>query len=675
MRQCLQKQPKSRLHDIADARVAIEDAIKEPASASRPGTDRRARRSWQHAAAIGAFLIPAAAAAGWFASRVSSPPGAITHLEMSVQPADQLGNREFTSVRPSRTAIAVSPDGGVVVFSGSTNTSGGAAVVQLYTRRSGEANATPIQGTEGGRGPFFSPDGEWIGFWAANRILKVPAAGGPAVKVCDLPAGPPGLFGASWGDDGFIYFSYPVSEQEAGISRVADGGGKPTTVTRRALAKGEVHVLPHILPGGRGLLFTSRTTGDWQKAQVVLHVTDAGAQHVILDGAADARYVGPGHLVYMQLGTLMAVPFDLSTLTLTGDVVALIEGVMQAVNEPNSQGETGAGQFAVSSSGTLLYADGGTHPNSVFRMVWVDRDGGEQPVLSMRARIDRFISPRLSPDGSKIAVLQPGTTTRSLEVWIYDTERAGGQRLSSAGLQNWPVVWSPDGSRVAHGTDESGVLNIAVRDAAGVTQAMRVTKSERTQWPSSWAKGGNLLAFVQSGPANPQIWVGSMDGGSLKPQPFLDDPRFSFTHPDLSPDGKWVAYASNESGEQAVWVRPYPGPGGRFRISTENGVSPIWTSGGREILYRQTMPDGAKYYSVTVRSFSPFQRGDPRLLFQVKGQPPPYVDTGPVRGWDATADGKRFLLVRGEESRDKPVTHFHVILNWVEELKRRVPTR
>ncbi len=220
----------------------------------------------------------------------------------------------------------------------------------MYVRGLDRAEATPVSGDRRRRGPFFSPDGAWIGFWADNTIKKVPAAGGPPATICDVPAG--GGWGASWGEDGTIFFA-----SSAGIFKVSAAGGTPATVTTPDAAKGERHLLPHAARR-TAILFTTVNSGDWETANVVLQSLDSGEQRVLIPGGADARYVSTGHLVYMKTGTLMAVPFDVRSRQVTGAPVALIEGVMQGVNAPNSADETGAGQFAVSASGTLLYAAG-----------------------------------------------------------------------------------------------------------------------------------------------------------------------------------------------------------------------------------------------------------------------------------------------------------------------------
>ena len=286
----------------------------------------------------------------------SAPP--VTRLQMSLQPADRLASSNLSG-RPSRTSMAVSPDGRLVVFCGTQGN-----VTQLYVRGLDRAEATPVQGTEGGIGPFFSPDGAWIGFWAGNAIKKVPVAGGSPATISSVPEG--GSWGASWGDDGTIFFA-----SQAGIFKVSSAGGTAAAVTTADPATRERHLLPYTLPGGRELLFTTVVSRDWDTANVVLLSLDSGERRVLIPGGADARYVSTGHILFMKTGTLMAVPFDLRSRQVTGTPVTLVEGVMQGVNAPNSLFETGAGQFAVA-SGSLIYALGGISPNLESSWVWLD---------------------------------------------------------------------------------------------------------------------------------------------------------------------------------------------------------------------------------------------------------------------------------------------------------------
>ena len=387
---------------------------------------------------------------------------------------------------------------------------------------------------------------------------------------------------------------------------------------------------------------------------------------MLIPGGADARYVSTGHLVYMKAGTLMAVPFDISSRQVTGASVALVEGVMQAVNAPNTVFETGAGQFAVSSSGTLIYALGGISPNLESGWMWVERTGGAQPVANVPA--GPYLFSRLSPDGQKVAVNVRRAGSRTSDVWVYDLLRGVPTRLTFEGSNSWPV-WSRDGKRVVYGGRTTGVSNLYAANADGSGQPERLTTSDYEQIPSSWASTTNTIAFLQ----RPQIgsygiWVLPMDG-DRRPRLFLES-RFNLSHPEFSPDGRWIAYLSNESGTSAVYVQPYPGPGEKIRISTGGGTEPIWSPNGRELLYR---PLTHQVFSTAIPSLSPFRADTPRLLFELKDGT--YESTAPVRSWSVSPDGRRFLFARFGESTYTPVTMMHVVLNWTEELKRLVPSK
>ena len=576
---------------------------------------------------------------------------------MSVLPADRLV-ASIGSVRPSRTAIALSPDGRLVVFSATRG-----RLTQLYMRGLDHAEATPVPGTEGAIGPFFSPDGGWIGFWADNKIKKVPAVGGPPVTICDaIGFGGTGLWGASWGEDGTIFFK----RQGGGISSVSSTGGTTSEVTTPDVSKGEHDQLPQALPGGKALMFTARTSAGWEEANVVVQSLDTSERRVVIHGGADARYMSTGHLVYMKAGTLMAVPFDVQSLRVTGAPVALIESVMQAVNPLNGNDESGAGQFALSNSGTLIYVLGGVSPYLESSLVWVDRKGGAQ--LMAAAPVRSHLAPRLSPDGQKVAVFVFSGANRDADVWVYDASRGTPTRLTFGGENRYPI-WSPDGKRLVYASNASGVLNLHAISADGSGKPERLTTSDYAQWPSSWAATSNAIAFVELHPPINQIWILPLDG-DRKPRLFVES-RFNLGR---SADGHWIAYLSDESGATEVYVQPYSGPGEKTRVSTDrdstNGAGgPIWTANGREILYRSNR----RYFSAPILSLAPFRADTPRLLFEAK--PGEYNGTVPVRGWDVTSDGQRFLLLRNVASTDKPVTEMHVVLNWTEELKRLVPAK
>ena len=657
IQRCLEKDRKARIGDIAVARFLLADnatlsAMPTAATHVASAAARWPRTlPWVVAALLVGTLI------GWLLSRPPAGAPPLTHLQMSVLPADKLVG-SIGSVRPARTAIALSPDGRLVVFVGTRGT-----VTQLYVRGLDHAEAKPVPGTEGASEVFCSPDGAWIGFRADNKIKKVPAAGGPPATVGDAPAG--GGLGTSWGDDGTIFFA-----SIAGISRVSAAGGTPARVTTPDTVKGERHLLPQPLPGGRAILFTTMNSVESETANVVLQSLDNAEQRVLIPGGADARYVSTGHLVYMRIGTLMAVPFDVQSRQVTGAPVALIEGVMQGLNAISGADETGAGQFTVSASGTLLYAAGGIGPIRESSMVWVDRTGVAQPLAAVPA--GQYMSPRLSPNGKRIAVQVRRGASRTTDVWVHDVVRGTPTRLTFDGDNRRPI-WSPDGKRLVYGASTTSANNLYAINGDGGGKPERLTTSDQLQTPSSWSSA-NVIAFLERpglGGGSTGIWV-LPSGLDRKPTLFLES-RFNLTHPEFSPDGHWMAYVSNESGAAEVYVQAYPGPGEKIRISTAGGIEPVWTATGRELLYRAQTGSGQAFFSAAIRSLSPFQHDTPRLLFEAG--PREYGSTTPIRGWDVSADGQRFLLLRPVESTDRPVTMIHVVMHWAEELKRLVPAK
>jgi serine/threonine-protein kinase len=652
LRQCLNKQTRHRLHDIADARIVLEDALAQselPAPTSAPSRDRR----WMVLGLVGLFV---GVVVGWLAARKPEASFETMRFQMDLEQGEKLV-ASIGSVRPSRTAFAVHPNGKMIVFNGDAKS----APPQLYIRELSKTDAIPIPGTQEARGPFFSPDGQWIGFFAKGQIKKVSLAGGPPVVICSVSPDTRGLFGASWAEDGTIYFS----DRGEGISKVPAAGGTPVKMTTSDAAHGEFHILPQALPGGKVVIFTSVISSQWEHARIVAQRVDAKDSQELIPGAADARYVSTGHLLFMKLGTLMAVPFDVSQLRVTGQPIALIEGVMQAVNSPNSDDETGSGQFAISNSGTFVYATGGTHPLPQSSLVWLDRKKGTAEPVTWAPQ-QAYRSPRLSPDQTKVALLVFGPN-RTSDVWVYDILRGTPTRLTFK-ANNWPALWAPDGKRVLFASDESGVKNLYVANADGSGQVERLTNSVYDQVPSAWSGQNNTILFLQFQNDNSQIWALPMDG-DRKPKLFLES-RVNLRYPEFSPDGRWIAYVSPESGTFQIYVQPYPGPGEKVRISTTESTQPIWTANGREILFRG---NSQEFFAAAVKSFNPFQTEDPHVVYSEKSGG--FSSTTPVRAWDAIPDGQRLIVTRDEESKDKPVTQLQIVLNWAEELKRRVPAK
>jgi eukaryotic-like serine/threonine-protein kinase len=340
------------------------------------------------------------------------------------------------------------------------------------------------------------------------------------------------------------------------------------------------------------------------------------------------------------------------------------------LNTPNSADETGAGQFAVARSGTLLYLTGGVSPNLESSWEWIERTGAPKQVDGVPT--GSYLFPRLSPDGQKVAVNVRRAASRTSDVWVYDLLRAAPTRLTFEGTNSSPV-WSPDGRRVVFSASTQGQPNLYLVDAGGSGKPERLTTSDYAQIPSSWDRTTGMIAFLQRPTLETTgIWVLPADTRPVAPKLFLES-RFFLSHAEFSPDGRWMAYASNESGRREVYVQPYPGPGEKVRISTDStngGTEPVWAPNNRELLYRGFGSDGG-VFAAAITSVSPFRVDPPRRLVGMNTSD--YDSTTPVRSWNVSPDGQRFLASRFERM-ERPITTLNVVLNWGEEL-RRVPAK
>jgi serine/threonine-protein kinase len=658
IQKCLEKDRNARAGDIAVAQFPLGDSGASGVSRATPARAASLAAGMIRTLPWVFAILVLGVAAGWVFSRERPATPPVSRLQMSVLPADSLTSSDVSS-RPARHVLAISPDGRLAVFSAQR---GNAA--QLYARPLDRESAVPIAGTEGGVAPFFSPDGSSIGFWVGSTIKRVPIAGGQPATIADFPDAIRGS--ATWGDDGSIFVA-----GSAGIARVPSTGGTPATLLASDRSKNERHVLPHALPGGKAILFTTVTGREWSGASIVLLSIDSGDRREIVKGGADARYVDSGHLVYVRAGTLMSVPFDLRSQQVVGSPVAVLEDVMQSMNNPNSSDETGAGHFAVSRSGALLYLTGGVTPNLESSWEWIEKSGTRKKVDGVPA--GAYLFPRLSPDGQRVAVNVRRPSSRVADIWVYDVLRSAPARLTFEGNNSSPV-WSPDGRRIVFSADAQGSSNLYVISADGSGKPERLTKSDYSQIPSSWDRTTGMLAFLQRPTLETTgIWVLPVDGPPSTPKLFLES-RFFLSHAEFSPDGRWIAYTSNESGGREVYVQPYPGPGEKVRVSTDStggGTEPIWAPDGRELLYRGFGPHGG-VMAAAISSTSPFRVNPPRLLVELNTSE--YDSTSPVRSWNVSADGQRFLASRFDR-KAQPITTLHVVLNFDQELRRLVPAK
>jgi Tol biopolymer transport system component len=637
VKRCLAKEPDERWQSASDLTHELkwiaESGAQIPSQMSAPVKGIRALGPGRRPIVVGlvALLFGAVIASLAIWNLKPTPPRPVSRFTIALPPGQQLAG---PGGGPA--AAALSPDGTHLAYVASQG-----GTQQLYLRAMDNLEARPIPGTEGGVGPFFSPDGQWVGFFAGGKLKKVSVSGGAAVTLGDAPV----PLGASWSSQGTIAFA---SSANVSLQQVPDAGGAPQPLTR--IEKGEVgHRWPEFLPGGKGVLFAAGGTGlNFANAQVAVQSVATGERRNLVQGATQPRYAPSGHLVYLQGGSLMAMPFDPQRLTATGVAVPVVEGVLQ---------------YGISATGSLVYVSGG---QSQSKLVWVNRNGVEQ---SLAAPAHAYVRPQLSPDGRRVAV---GIVEQETQVWLYDLSRDTLTRLTFEGNVNLNPAWTPNGKRIAfNSSKEETLANIFWQLADGSGGLERLTSGEYVQVPMSWSPDGQLLAFIELNPTTGlDIWVLRMGGPSAGPgqvrkaQPFLRTP-FNESVPAFSPDGHWLAYISDESGRYQVYVQPYPGPGGKWQISTDGGTEPLWNPKGRELFYRS----GNKMMVVDIATQPGFSAGKPRMLFE--GPYRPTVTT--IQNYDLSPDGQRFLMLKPTESAGAAPAQINVVLNWFEELKQKVP--
>ena len=495
--------------------------------------------------------------------------------------------------------------------------------------------------------PVFSPDGQWLAFFdtGAHELRKISIQGGPPLTLAKVG----GIFGASWGSSGAII--YADGTVRTGIHKVSSAGGTPELITHVDSTKGEIdHRWPVLLPGDKAFLFVIENGKGPDEAQIVAQRLDTGQRQLVVQGGTFPQYVPAGYLVYVDRGALMAAPFDVDRLQLKGPAVPVSERVRES--------GFGAAEFGLSSQGSLVYvpAPGGVQVDQR-RLVWVSRDGTEQ---SLPAPERDYDVPRLSPDGRRVAVAI-GSVEQGNQIWLVDLLLETLTRFTLEGSDNEYPAWSPDAKWIAFQSDKEGPGNLWWQRADGSGGLERLTTSVYAQAPSSWSQDGQLLAFTElntSTGGKHDIWVLRLS--DREPQLFLREPSDEGA-PRFSPDGRWLAYVSDESGRKEVYVKPYPAPGGKWQISTDGGNEPVWNRNGRELFYR----DRNKMMAVETTTQPSFSAGKPRMLFEgqyVPGSGPEFPN------YDASPDGQHFLMIKESRAR------LNVVLNWFEELKQKVPT-
>ena len=534
-------------------------------------------------------------------------------------------------------AVAISPDGSEIVLVRSD---------MLYLRRLDRFDAIPLPGTEGGSGPFFSPDGKWIGFFAGAKMKKIPAEGGPVFSIAD--AGNPR--GAAWGAGGSIIFS---PQAATGLMKVDDGGGAATQLTIPDTSKNErTHRWPHFLPDGKTAVFTIGTRDNvdyYEDANIDAVNIETGKRTGLIKGGSTAIYSATGHLVYTHSGTVYAAAFDADRLAVLRTSVPIVQGVDGDV-------ATGAMHIGLAGNGTLVYVPGQMEGGLCYLSL-VDMNGRS---AHLPAPPHPYGGPRVSPDGKRIAVVL--ATGRDYDVWIYDFSRNSLTRITFGGSNKTPV-WSPDSKRIAYWSADKQSILSCFADGSGTPDNLYAGSPHR-YFIDAWSRDGRFLILdCQTGGANyTDIVLLPLDGKKTI-QPFIDD-QFDTRLADLSPDGKSIAYVSNESGIYQVYVQPFPGHGGKWQVSTDGGTEPRWSPDGRKLYYRNQ----GKLFVLSVGTGSSFTVSSPRVL--IARYRPLINDTGLT--FDAMTDGQH--IVTTQPVSGDSLQRIAIVLNWGEELRSMTKT-
>jgi Tol biopolymer transport system component/predicted Ser/Thr protein kinase len=637
VRLCLAREPRQRLQAIGDARLLLDEAPTPPAAATRPSL------VWMLAAGALALVAAALGTGWWRASRPMEHPLMRFSTDLGLAVANTL-NRGAT----------VSPDGSRIVYV--IRNAGGEA--QLATRSLNQADPLVLAGTEGADEPFFSPDSQWIGFYAKGRLRKISVQGGASVNICDTASSV--MRGAAWGSDGYIVATL-TSGPGGGLSRVSDAGGTPQSLTNPATKGESSHRWPQILPGGDAVLFTGNpTSAYYNDANLEILSLKTGQWKIVQRGGYYGRYLPSGHLIFLHDGALFAAPFDLDRLEVRGAPVSLIDGVSSNVT-------SGVAQFDFSLNGTLYYL-GGKTVSGGWKIAWLDSTGAIQPLPAPAAV---YVNPRVSPDGSRIAVGMVMGHAAGLAV--YDWRRDTMLPVGSNRTDRFPT-WTPDGKHLVFRSQSATKSALDWIRADGGGDAQRLFESETLVGPTSFSPDGKHLAFIDQNPQTGyDIWTLPLDTADPehpkpgKAEPFLRTQAGEFS-PAFSPDGHWLAYVSNTTGIPEVYVRPFPPGSGQWQVSSGGGNYPVWSSNGRELFFEA--PDNRIRSSSYTAKADSFTADKPRLW-----SPTAVSSTGAGQHADLAPDGKRFIMFPEQETTEdlNDPRHVTVLLNFFDEVRRRVP--
>jgi len=630
LRRCLHKNVKRRLQHIGEARIILEDVLSgaapaEPVAASR---HNRERVAWSVAAVLFVLLV-AGLALGAFAyfRRAPEETKAVRFL---LSPPEGWNLRQAPG-GSSPAPLAVSPDGQRVAFVAT----GADGKSLLWVRPLDTLAAESLAGTDDATSPFWSPDSRFLGFFAGGKLKKIAVSGGPPITLCDTRDGN----GGTWSRDGFIVF------EPAGLSalqKVSAAGGMPTAAT--VLAPGETrHQRPFFLPDGRHFLYETERGANYLGVSIYLASLDSTERKLLLNSNSSNVVYSQGHLLFLRETTLMAQPFDTQRLELVGEAYPIAEQIqIRPAGEPYAI-------FSASENGVLAYQSGAAAGGS--QLTWFDRSGKQIGILGEPAA---YADIELSPDGRQASVSLPDQTRRGRDIWMYNVARGLRTRFTFDPADELPAIWSPDGSKVIFNSRRKGPLDLYQKASDGSGTEALLLEDNSDKYPLSWSADGRLILFRAGG----DVFVLPLSG-ERKPMPYLQT-QFNEGDSQFSPDGRWVAYASNESGRFEVYVAPFRGPGGKWQVSTTGGSEPRWRRDGTEVFYLD--PDDKLMVAAVNGRGSTFEVGAVRPLFETRA--------GAVARfrYSVSADGQRFLVnTFPEQSASAPIT---VVLNWTAGLQK-----
>jgi Tol biopolymer transport system component len=663
LRRCLEKDRRRRLPDAADARLEIDETLNSPRDdVNMEHAAQRASQTivtgWQRAlpwAVAGVLGVVALLMwAPWRTAPVPTPRKLLVSIGADASLPTDLG-----------ASAILSPDGTMLAFVARQV----GQQTRLFIRKLDQLQAAALAGTEDAAGPFFSPDGQWIAFFAGGQLKKVSVTGGAAFTLCDATQGR----GGTWTDDGTVIFS-PTGMPTAVLWRVSATGGTPAVFGAPSDGR-TAQLWPQALPGGKGVLYTAHPAlVGFDAADLIVAPMAGGASKIVVRGGYYGRYVPSGlgsptreggHLVYMRQGTLFAVRFDLDHLETVGQAVPALEGL--AANPAS----TGGVQLAVSSEGSMVYVPGAAETTAGNPIDWMTRDG---KTSVLRATKSGWANSRFSPDGQRLALdIFDG---KQRHIFVSEWARDALTQLTFDAAQDRMPVWTPDGRRIVFQSDRAkpGISNLYWVNADGTGKAARLTDSDENQVPLSWHPSGKFLVFsANRGATVPDLMILPMEGNASRgwtpgtPTVFLSTPATEFV-PMFSPDGRWIAYASNEAGGAFdVYVRPFPNSGSVWRVSTEGGVYPHWSATAHELLFVNQTQSKVMVAPYTVAGDS-FRVDTPRVW-----SPTSLTNLGANLPYDIHPDGKRLALAAAREQASAVQDKVVFVFNFFDYLRKIAP--